>query len=122
MASTVVAAGVISIFSGFFRIFAASLAMSGGIVAEKNSVCFFSGVRAIIFLTSWINPISSMRSASSSTRILIFSIFTIFWSIRSKSLPGVATRISTPRFKFSSCGFWETPPYTTQVFRLVNWP
>ncbi len=44
MVSTVEDTGVIFISAGFLRIVPASLAMSGGIVAEKNKVCFFGGV------------------------------------------------------------------------------
>ena len=50
---------------------------SGGIVAEKKSVCFFSGSFAITFFTSWIKPISSILSASSSTKISTLPRFTI---------------------------------------------
>ena len=42
--------------------------MSFGMVAEKNSVCRSIGSLATILRMSWMKPMSSMRSASSSTR------------------------------------------------------
>ena len=69
MMSTVGDSGVISTFEGFLKIVLASLTISGGIVAEKKSDCRFPGSTAINFFTSWMKPISSMRSASSRTNI-----------------------------------------------------
>ena len=43
--------------------------MSGGRVAEKNSDCRLAGRAAMIRRMSWMKPMSSMRSASSSTKI-----------------------------------------------------
>ena len=45
--------------------------ISGGIVAEKNSECFFCGSFVNNFRTSWIKPMSSILSASSSTKYLM---------------------------------------------------
>lgn len=42
----------------FSREFTSSV-ISGGMVAEKKSVCFFWGSHLSIFFTSWIKPISS---------------------------------------------------------------
>jgi hypothetical protein len=57
-----------------------------------------------------MKPMSSMRSASSRTRICTLPRFTAFCPTRSSSRPGVATRISTPRFSSSICGLMFTPP------------
>ena len=46
-----------------------SFSISGGMVAEKNSVCRRGGSLAQIFSISGTKPMSSMRSASSMTRI-----------------------------------------------------
>ena len=64
-------------------------------------------------LTSGKKPISSMRSASSSTKNSTLSSFTIFWPIKSHRRPGVAMRISTPRSIASTCGTCDTPPKMT---------
>ena len=88
----------------------ARLSIAEGIVAEKNKVCRFLGVRLTIFLTSGRNPISSIRSTSSRTKISIPSMLTIPLSIKSINLPGVAIRISTPDFIPSICLPYPTPP------------
>ena len=38
-----------------------------GMVAEKQSACFFEGISPMIYLISATNPMSSIRSASSKT-------------------------------------------------------
>ncbi len=45
----------------------ASAWISGGMVAEKKSVCRCLGSAAMTRFTSWMKPMSSMRSASSRT-------------------------------------------------------
>jgi len=45
--------------------------IAGGMVAEKNSVCRLGGKSAMMRLTSWMKPMSSMRSASSRIAILM---------------------------------------------------
>ena len=47
--------------------------------------------------TSWISPMSSIRSASSSTKISMRDRSSRPWPWRSSSRPGVATRMSRPR-------------------------
>ena len=79
--------------------------ISGGMVAEKNRVCFCRGSHFKIFFTSWIKPMSSIRSASSRTKTSRSSRLTKPWSWRSISRPGVAMRMSTPRRRASTWGF-----------------
>src|SRR6185436_13785017 len=67
-----------------------------------------------------MNPMSSMRSASSRTRMPTLSSFAMRCSIRSRSRPGVATRTSTPVRRAWAWGFWPTPPKTT-VWRRWRW-
>ena len=74
--SAVVEAGVTSTFDGLTRIVPASFWISGGIVAEKNNECFFAGSLVSNFRTSWIKPMSSILSASSSTKYRICCRFT----------------------------------------------
>ena len=81
----------------------ASRTTSGGIVAEKNSVWRCFGSAAITLRTSWMKPMSSMRSASSSTNTSRRSSRTRPWPIRSSRRPGVATRTSTPRASACTC-------------------
>ena len=64
---------------------------------------------------SWMNPMSSIRSASSSTKNSICFNEICPCPIKSSRRPGVAVSTSTPRFKQSICGRWFTPPKTTQV-------
>ena len=70
-----------------------SIALSS--VAENNKVCRFAGVADAMVSTSSMKPMSSIRSASSSTSIskrekLMRPRW--MWSIKR---PGVATKIST---------------------------
>ncbi len=65
--------------------------------------------------------ISSIRSASSSTRISTLSSFRAFWCSRSSRRPGVATRMSTPPRSFIICGLMLTPPKTTIERILRYW-
>ena len=63
--------GVTSTFIGLVKMLFANDEISFGIVALKNNVWRFVGSFAITFFTSCIKPISSIRSASSNTNILI---------------------------------------------------
>ena len=79
--------------------------ISGAMVAEKNSVWRRGGSLAQIFSISGMKPMSSMRSASSMTRIstpLIRMRPRSNWSSRR---PGVAISTSTPRSSFL---FWSS--------------
>ena len=65
------------------------------------------------FLDVVEKPMSSMRSASSSTRISTFETLTVRWPMWSSRRPGVATRMSTPCLSCLICGLMPTPPKTT---------
>ncbi|CUP79887.1 Uncharacterised protein [Flavonifractor plautii] len=52
---------------------------SGGIVAEKKRVCFWAGSQPRMRRTSWMKPMSSIRSASSSTKISSRDRSMSFW-------------------------------------------
>ena len=99
--------------TGLYNSDCASAAISGGMVAVKNIVCRFFGSSAITFLTSWMNPISSMRSASSSTKKASPSSRIYPCACRSSSRPGVDTSISTPFFSISICAPGLIPPIST---------
>ena len=79
-------------------------------VAENSMVWRFTGICAMIFSTSRRKPISSIRSASSSTKYRTCWRFTRRWFIRSKSLPGVATRYVDP-------GAPDAPPAASAIRR-----
>ena len=114
--------GVTSTLTGFGRrMVAASLVISSGIVALKNRFWRFCGSNATTLRISWINPMSNMRSASSSTKNSRAFRETAFCPIRSSRRPGVATSTSTPRIRLF---FWEaspTPPKMQVVEIAVNW-
>ena len=65
--------------------------MAGDIVAEKSRVCRFTGRSARILRMAGRNPMSSIRSASSRTRIRTELSDTSFRFARSSIRPGVAT-------------------------------
>jgi hypothetical protein len=69
-------------------------------VAENSRLCFSLGTRARIFLTSWMKPMSSMRSASSSTRICTWLRSSVPLLLQVEQAAGVATRMSTPFLQF----------------------
>ncbi len=96
--------------------------ISSGIVAENSIDCLAGGSLLSMRLISWINPISSIQSASSSTKCSRFPSFTCPWPIRSSSLPGVAISISVPWRSLDTCGPWLTPPNITVCFRNVCLP
>ncbi len=84
-------------------------------VALNSRLCFCAGTMASTFLMSWMKPMSSMRSASSSTKICTWlrsSVPCWWWSSRR---PGVATRMSTPWRRRSICGCMPTPPNITML-------
>ena len=83
-----------------------------GIVAEKNSVCRRGGRCFSTRRMSGRKPMSSIRSASSSTstsRPDSAAYGCLKWS---SSRPGVAMMTSTPLRKACSCGPIPTPPKT----------
>ena len=93
MMSTVEEAGVTSTFSGLVNIEFANVSISGGMVAEKNKVCLRAGSSFRMRLMSWINPMSSIRSASSNTKKSSELREINPCDIKSNNLPGVATSI-----------------------------
>ena len=117
--STTDAGGVTVTCTGSWSIELASVTMSEGIVAEKKSVCRSLGSSGSIRLMSWMKPMSSIRSASSSTKKRMSESETYPCPIRSSRRPGVATSRSTPRCRASTCGRWLTPPKITQWRRSV---
>lgn len=91
---------------------------SSGTVAENKSVCRCLGTAVTIFSISFRKPISKRRSASSRMRTLT----PISWvanpgvfSIWSRSLPGVATRIC-------KCNIWVLTRITSIVERTLTFP
>ena len=68
MRSAVVATGATATWAGSRSICAARSAMARGMVAENISVCRSAGSLATILRMSLMKPMSSMRSASSSTK------------------------------------------------------
>lgn len=120
--STVLVSGAIRISAGLVRKSRARFMILGSIVAEKNKVCTFLGIWLWIFLISLINPISSIRSASSSVKISTLLRFTCFWLIRSRSLPGVAITISTHLRSTLTWGFCPTHQNITVLLMLLFLP
>ena len=117
MTSTGEDTGSTAIFTGSWSRESTSWEISRGMVAEKNRVCFFRGSQVRIFFTSWMKPMSSIRSASSSTKISSWLTSMKPWLCRSSSRPGVATRMSQPAWMASTWGFWPTPPKMTTLLR-----
>ena len=77
-----------------------------------------AGARAMILRMSWMKPMSSMRSASSRTKISIADEAAHSrWPMRSSRRPGVATSMSTPRRSAWTCGCWPTPPKIDRAAR-----
>ena len=120
--SAVEETGVTSILIGWVRISSARWEISFGIVAEKKSVCLFFGNSANIFLTSWINHISSIRSASSRVNISTWERSINHWFMRSRSLHGVATSISIHFCSCLTCDHWDTHPKITVCLRPRPFP
>ncbi|MDT4859726.1 hypothetical protein FQZ97_942490 [compost metagenome] len=113
MRCTVVLRGVTWMLSGSLSRLLARSRISSLKVAENSRLCLSLGTRARIFFTSWMKPMSSMRSASSSTSICTPERSRKPCCCRSSRRPGVATSTSTPRFMALICGFMPTPPKTT---------
>ena len=88
--------------TGLDRNWSASRLISGGMVAEKNSVWRVGGSSLQMRSMSGMKPMSSMRSASSMTRISTPFIRILPRSNRSSRRPGVAIRMSAPRSSLRS--------------------
>mmetsp|Transcript_73289 Transcript_73289/g.129197 ORF Transcript_73289/g.129197 Transcript_73289/m.129197 type:complete len:227 (+) Transcript_73289:334-1014(+) len=89
-----------------------------GIVAENRSVCRWYLKKSKIWRTSSSNPMSTMRSASSSTRYLQLSRLMRFFVRKSISRPGVATTAWTPLRTASHCSRMLIPPIMHSVWIL----
>src|SRR5664279_4555791 len=89
-------------------------------VAEKNSVCRSLRSMATIRLMSWIKPMSSMRSASSSTSTSTWSRRSARWFTRSIRRPGVATSTSTPCASERICLLIGGVPINKQIRSLAH--
>ena len=92
--------------------------IEGGIVAEKSSVWRSSGHSFTMRRTLGQKPMSSMRSASSSTRTCTSLSETWPCSMRSIRRPGVATSRSQPLSSPRICRSNFAPPMTTTAL----WP
>ncbi len=109
----------IAIRTGLFEWRAINRSTSFSIVAEKNRLWRDFGRADRIFSIAGRKPISSMRSASSST-----TVDTVRRSIslrfrKSSRRPGVAITICTPRRMALSCVCSLSPPTTTAARRPV---
>ena len=113
MTSTVELRRATSIKAGLLSKPSASVLISSENVAENNKFCRLAGNAANTLRISRMNPISSMRSASSRMRISTCLRLTAPCCIKSSKRPGVATKISIPCFKRRICGLMFTPPNTT---------
>ena len=107
--------GVTEIATGSLRNASPRRRISGAIVAEKNSVWRCFGKRPTMRSTSGMKPISSIRSASSMTRMRTSERRTLPRSKRSSSRPGVAINTSTPRSSFFSWSAKLSPPINSAV-------
>lgn len=75
----------------------------------------------MIFLIWGSKPMSSIRSASSSTKYEHLFMLVVPLSRKSRRRPGVATAISTPRSRSRACGPLEAPPKRQVIFRPKAW-
>src|SRR3990167_8616847 len=98
MRCTVVLRGVTWMCSGSFNSALARSRISSLKVAENSRLCFSLGTRARIFFTSWMKPMSSMRSASSSTSICTPERSRKPCCCRSSRRPGHATEFALGAF------------------------
>ena len=108
--SEVVPEGATSIRVGSFICRVANSIISFESVAEKSIVCRAVGTRVMMRLICGQNPMSSMRSASSRTRIATWSSRMVFCSRWSRSRPGVAMTMCGSRRSPDICGPIEAPP------------
>ena len=89
-------------------------------VAENIPRFFRLGILSRIRVTSWIKPMSSIRSASSSTTVCTLFRLTVRRFMWSLSRPGVATTICGLRFSASICLPMGCPPYR-HTRRTPSW-
>ena len=114
--------GAVTISFGLFRNASASRRIAGGIVAENSSVCRLRETKETMRSTSGMNPMSSIRSASSMTRIL--TSLSSRWprSKTSISRPGVAISTSAPRSRTRIWSFIDSPPISSALDSLWYLP
>ena len=110
MVSEVVAWRATSTRTGLCRNSWVIRVISGAIVAEKNSVCRVNGTSLKMRSMSGMKPMSSMRSASSTTMICTPVSISLPRSKWSSRRPGVAISTSTPRSISLSWSLKLTPP------------
>ena len=111
------AARLTSIRLGLVRNVFASFSIGGGMVALNSIVCRFSGSLEQMNSMSGMKPMSSMRSASSTTRSSQPLSRILPRSNRSIRRPGVAIRTSTPSFSAFTWSPICTPPINRAIFR-----
>ena len=122
MRSTVLDTGSTFTKAGSCRMPAASCSISLGMVALNIRFWRFAGSFAMTFFTSCTKPMSSIRSASSSTKTSRFDRSIWPCPMRSFRRPGQAMRMSTPFRMASTCGAWPTPPKMTVLRSLRYFP
>mmetsp|Transcript_17082 Transcript_17082/g.59923 ORF Transcript_17082/g.59923 Transcript_17082/m.59923 type:complete len:205 (-) Transcript_17082:387-1001(-) len=98
--------------TGSRRNSSAILRISGGHVALNMSVWRSRPMREMMRRMSRSKPMSSMRSASSSTRYVTRSSVSEPSSMRSSSRPGVALTMCTPARSALRCSCFGMPPNT----------
>ena len=104
------ATGATSTRTGSVRSESARWRISFGMVAEKSMVWRFFDTMDAMVRIGLMNPMSSIRSASSSTRMWTSERLQWRCWIRSSRRPGVATTMSTPPRSAFTCAFCPTPP------------
>ena len=119
MFSDVVAWRATSMRAGFERNVFVMRSISGAMVAEKKSVWRVNGVRLKMRSISGIKPMSSMRSASSTTMICTPVSKSLPRSKWSSRRPGVAMRTSAPRLITASCSLKLTPPMSRALLSFT---
>ena len=87
-----------------------SASISFDSVAENSSDWRLNGSAFTMRRMSGRKPMSSIRSASSSTRCFTNEKSAAPWPMRSSRRPGVATTMSAPERSASICGRSPTPP------------
>ena len=115
ISAAVVPCGATSTCTGSFMMPRASCSISSGMVAENSAVWRSRCVALAMRFTSWMKPMSSMRSASSSTSQRVSERLISPSRTRSVSRPGVATRMSTPGAILRTWLERDTPPSTRAV-------
>ena len=117
--SEVVAWRATSTRTGLCRNSSVIRVISGAMVAEKNNVCRVKGTSLKMRSMSGMKPMSSIRSASSTTMMLTPVSISLPRSKWSSSRPGVAISTSTPRSISLSWSLKLTPPMSSAMESLT---